>query len=80
MAKDANFRTLIDSYTRKNEIIIQLFVQKKRKRGGMAFLTSRSASKHVHFALGVDPTVRDTGVMKICTPRKYGHPGVPIFT
>ena len=27
----------------------------------MAFLTSRSVSKHVHFALGVDPTARDTG-------------------
>ena len=26
----------------------------------MAFLTSRSASKHVLFALGVDPTARDT--------------------
>ena len=25
----------------------------------MAFLTSRSASKHVLFALGVDPTARD---------------------
>ena len=27
----------------------------------MAFLTSRSASKHVLFALGVDPTARDAG-------------------
>ena len=26
----------------------------------MAFLTSRSVSKHVLFALGVDPTARDT--------------------
>ena len=27
----------------------------------MAFLTSRSASKHVLFALGVDPAARDAG-------------------
>ena len=27
----------------------------------MAFLTSRSASKHVLFALGVDSTARDAG-------------------
>ena len=27
----------------------------------MAFLTSRSASKHDIFALGVDPTARDAG-------------------
>ena len=27
----------------------------------MAFLTSRSASKHVIFALGVDPTARGAG-------------------
>ena len=27
----------------------------------MAFLTSKSASKHVLFALGVDPTARDAG-------------------
>ena len=27
----------------------------------MAFLTSRNASKHILFALGVDPTARDTG-------------------
>ena len=27
----------------------------------MVFLTSRSASKHDIFALGVDPTARDTG-------------------
>ena len=27
----------------------------------MAFLTSRSASKHILFALGVNPTVRDAG-------------------
>ena len=38
-----------------------MFVQRKRKHGEMAFLTSRSASKHVHFALGVNPTARDAG-------------------
>ena len=27
----------------------------------MAFLTSRSASKYIPFALGVDPTTRDVG-------------------
>ena len=27
----------------------------------VAFLTFRSASKHILFALGVDPTARDTG-------------------
>jgi len=31
--------------THRNEIIILLFVQQKRKHGEMAFLTSRSASK-----------------------------------
>ena len=36
-----------------------LFVQQKRKDSEMAFLTSRSANKHVLFALGVDPTARD---------------------
>jgi len=36
-----------------------LFVQQKCKRGEMVFLTSRSASKKVVFALGVDPTARD---------------------
>ena len=54
-AKEANFRT------RKNEIIILLFVQKKCKHGEVAFLTFMSASKHVLFALGVDPTARDAG-------------------
>jgi len=32
---------------RKNEIIILLFVQQKRKHGEVAFLTFRSVSKHV---------------------------------
>jgi len=36
-----------------------LFVQQTHKHGEMAFLTSRSASKHVIFALDVDPTARD---------------------
>ena len=36
-----------------------LFVQQKRKDSEMAFLTSRSANKHVLFALGVDPTAKD---------------------
>ena len=38
-----------------------LFVQQKCKHCEMAFLTSRSVSKHVLFALGVDPTARDAG-------------------
>ena len=38
-----------------------MFVQQKRKHGEVAFLTFRSASKHVLFALGVDPTARDAG-------------------
>ena len=41
--------------------MIRLFVQQKHKHSKMAFLTSRSASKHVLFALGVDPTARDAG-------------------
>ena len=46
-AKDANF-VLQFIHTRKNEIIIiiLLFLQQKRKHSAMAFLTSRSASKH----------------------------------
>ena len=57
LAKDANFRTLFHSDT-KNEIINSKFVQQQRK---MVFLISSSASKHVLFALGVDPTARDAG-------------------
>ena len=38
-----------------------LFVQQKCKHNEMAFLTSRSESKQVLFALGVDPTARDAG-------------------
>ena len=38
---------------------ILLFVQQKREHSEMAFLTSRSASKHILFAFGVDPTARD---------------------
>ena len=45
----------------KNEIIILMFVQQKCKHGEMAFLTSRYASKHVFFTLGVHPTARDAG-------------------
>ena len=33
----------------------------KFKHGEMVFLTSRSASKHVIFALGIDPTARGAG-------------------
>ena len=51
----ANFRTLICPYTKL------LFVHQTRKHGEMAFLTSRSASKHDIFALGVDPTAQDPG-------------------
>ena len=40
---------------------MKVFVQQKRKHSEMAFLTSRSASRHVLFALGVDPTARDAG-------------------
>ena len=35
-------------------------MQQKHKHGEMAFLTSRSMSKHVLSALGVDLTARDT--------------------
>ena len=41
--------------------MILLFVQQKCKHGEMAFPTSRSASKHVRFALDVAPTARDAG-------------------
>ena len=41
-----------------------------RKRPENAFFNLREGTvKHVK-----------AGVMKIYTPRKYGHPGVPIFT
>ena len=40
---------------------MNLFVQQKCKQGEVAFLTFRSVSKHVPFALGVDPTARDAG-------------------
>ena len=38
-----------------------MFVQQKRKHSEIAFLTSQSASKHVLFALGIDPTAKDAG-------------------
>ena len=41
-------------------MIILLFIQQKHKHCAVVFLTSRSASKHIHFALGVDCTARDT--------------------
>ena len=40
--------------------LLLLFIQQKRKHGEVAFLTFRSASKHVLFAIGVNPTARDT--------------------
>ena len=40
---------------------MKLFVQQKRKHREMAFLMSRSASRHILFTLGVDPTARDAG-------------------
>ena len=36
-----------------------LFVRQKRKHGEVAFKTFRSVSKHILFALGVNPTARD---------------------
>ena len=36
-----------------------MFVQQKCDHDEMAFLTARSASKHILFALGVDHTARD---------------------
>ena len=36
-------------------------MQQQREHSEMAFLTSRSANKHVLSALGVDPTARDAG-------------------
>ena len=64
--KDTNFHTLIHVKicTRKNEIIILLFVQRKRKHDKMAFLTSRNATKHILWALGVDRTARNTMKVK----------------
>jgi len=38
-----------------------LFVQQKCKHGKVAFLTFMSVSKHILFALGVDPTAMDAG-------------------
>ena len=38
-----------------------MFVQQIRKHGEMTFLTSRSVSKHILFAFGVDCTARDAG-------------------
>ena len=38
-----------------------MFVQQKHKHGETTFLTSGSVSKHILFALGVDPTARDAG-------------------
>ena len=39
-----------------------LFVQQRCKHSEMAFLTSRSVSKHVLLALGVNPTASDAGI------------------
>ena len=44
-----------------------LFVQQKRKHGEMAFLTSRSATKHILYALGINSTARDTVMVGIPT-------------
>ena len=38
-----------------------MFVQQKRKHGEVVFLMFMSVSKHILFALGVDPTARDAG-------------------
>ena len=54
-------------HTRKNETIILLFVQLKGKHGEMTFLMSRSASKQVRFALGVNRTARDTVKVRVPT-------------
>ena len=38
---------------------VKIFLTFVRKHSEMTFLTSRSVSKHILFALGVDPTARD---------------------
>ena len=38
-----------------------MFVEQKHKHCEVAFLTFRSASKYILFALGADPTARDAG-------------------
>ena len=40
----------------------------------------RAAKSKLLFNSKTDPAFITTGVIKIYTPRKYGHPGVPIFT
>ena len=52
---------------RKNEIIILFFVQQKCKHCAMAFLMSRSASKHALFALDVDRTAGDAVKARVLT-------------
>ena len=58
--KDANFCTLIHSYTEKCNYY-SIVRTTNRKHSEMAFLTSSSASRYVLFALGVNPTARDGG-------------------
>ena len=41
------------------KLLFHCLYSKKRKHCAMTFLTSRSVSKHILFALGVDPTARD---------------------
>ena len=53
--KNANFRSLIHLYTYYYSIVRTA----KCKHGEITFLTSRSVSKHVLFALGVNPTAWD---------------------
>ena len=65
----ANFCT----HTRKNEIItcILLLVQQKRKHVEMAFLTSRSVTKHIPYPYGVESTARDAVMVGIPTSESH---------
>ena len=60
--------------------MILLFVQLKRKDGEMVFLTSRSASKQVLSALGVDRTARDAATCRCSAPETCDLLSVPIYT
>ena len=55
------FYHLLFSYSNSSVHVNYCSYTKRASHGEMAFLTSRSASKHDIFALGVDPTARDAG-------------------
>ena len=58
--------------TRKNEIIILYFIKQKRKHMEMAFLTSRSPSKHILFAgLTQNQALKIAWIVQICNKKMY---------